>query len=232
MILLFCLLILVVETPKIIIEPRKFVVPFQVGDAFFYEIKGHQLSNDTDLQHKGNMSFIVLMRNSSYIEIKEMKYEIVSGFRDMEPEYVEFHPVSYALIDIHSRELFPFEMSVWHWVDPTSVDPGEAVSIVGESMTLLEKTKWMTASDSRNALHFQANISLIQRGNMFEAFWYDCYYDAEYGFPLQFSTHFRLWEEYSCRTLQEPLSTKIENRTISSSSYSIIFSQTNATFFH
>lgn len=208
--------------------------PFEQGDSFFYKIEGHQISNTTTLKHNGTMFFAVQMRNSTHIKVQEVKHELVTGTRNLVSVHNEFHPVTYALIDIHSRTLVPFDISVWHWIDPTAANDGEPVSIAGEQMTLVEKTSWPFQNKSRPALRFQIFKRLISREDSFEQSWYDCFYDAEYGFPLIFSTHYHLWEkiEETDNLRQEPTTSSSENRTISTSNYSISLTAINATFFY
>ncbi|MHA2270766.1 MAG: hypothetical protein ACXACI_02820 [Candidatus Hodarchaeales archaeon] len=207
--------------------------PFEQGDSFFYKIEGHQISNTTNLKHNGTMFFIVQMRNSTHIKVQEVKHELVTGNRNLVPVHTEFHPVTYALIAIHSRTLVPFDISVWHWIDPTAVNGDEPVSIAGEQMILVEKTSWPFLNKSRPALHFQVFKSLIVREDTFEQSWYDCFYDAEYGFPLVFSTHYHLWEtkEEPANLRQKATTSSSENHTISTSNYSISLTAINATFF-
>ncbi|MFQ5977798.1 MAG: hypothetical protein ACE5OZ_06710 [Candidatus Heimdallarchaeota archaeon] len=209
---------------------ESFKLQYDEGDTFFYEINGLQISNNTDLKHNGTMFFTVLMRNSTHIRVKEVKHEIVSGFRENKAVYTEFHPTSYALIDIRTRTLVPFEISVWHWIDPTSSRVGENFSIVGESMTLVEKTTWQGGKVNRSALRFFAQSALLQNENKFTQSWYDCYYDANYGFPLMFSTHFHQWKLVASDETRKMPTLELANRTISRSDYFLAFVETNATF--
>ncbi|MFX0116074.1 MAG: hypothetical protein ACFFB3_16105 [Candidatus Hodarchaeota archaeon] len=205
-------------TSKIDFEP-----PFEQGDTFYYEIAGRQISNTTDLKHNGTMYFTVLMRNSTHIRIKEVKHETVSGISDQKLTYTEFHPVTYALIHIRSRTLEPFGISVWHWVDLTVLQTGKSHSIVGENMRLVEETFWEKGNISRPAYRFLANRSFSASSNSFSRSWYDCYYDADYGYPLLFSTHFHQWEVQSLSV------SELDNRTLSRSDYYFSFVETNST---
>jgi hypothetical protein len=209
---------------------ESFKLQYDKGDTFFYEINGQQISKNLYLKHNGTMFFTVLMRNLTHIHVKEVKHEIVSGFRENKAIYTEFHPTSYALVDIRTRTLVPFEITVWHWIDPTSSRIGEIFSIVGESMTLVEKTTWQGGKANRSALRFLTQSALLQKENRFTQSWYDCYYDANYGFPLMFSTHFHQWELPAYDETRKLPALKLANRTISRSDYFLAFVETNATF--